>query len=140
MQVNFNNYTTFGNLLQKLREEKAISARAAAVGMGISAVYLCDLENGGRKPPKGKVLNDICAYYGIDEEKKEQLKELIEVERNGTTKQQLEFLSKNRHARKVVDMLMKIENFDKFINENPTALTEIETTIEYIKELNANTK
>ena len=108
--------------------------------MGISAVYLCDLENGGRKPPKGRVLNDICAYYGIDEEKKEYLKELIEIERLGTTKEQLEFLSKNKHARKVVDMLMQIENFDKFINENPIALTKIETTIDYIKELKANTK
>jgi transcriptional regulator with XRE-family HTH domain len=90
VKVDFNNYKTFGNLLQKLREQKSVSIRGAAVGIGISAVYLCDLEKGGRKPPKGRILNDICSYYNLDEEAKEQLKELIEIERLGTTKQQLE--------------------------------------------------
>ena len=129
MKLNLNNYKTFGNLLQKLREEKEVSARAAAVGIGVSPVYLLDLEKGGRKPPKGKVLNDICAYYNIDEEEKELLKELIEIERNGTTKEQLEFLSQNKYARVVVNMLMEIKDFDEFINKNPQAMLDLKQTI-----------
>ena len=136
MKVDFNNYKTFGNLLQKLREQKSVSIRGAAVGIGISAVYLCDLEKGGRKPPKGRILNDICSYYNLDEEAKEQLKELIEIERLGTTKQQLEFLSQNKYARYIVDMLMEIENFDEFVNKNPQAILEIEQTINNLKECN----
>ena len=129
MKLNLNNYKTFGNLLQKLREEKEVSARAAAVGIGVSPVYLLDLEKGGRKPPKGKVLNDICAYYNIDEEEKELLKELIEIERNGTTKEQLEFLSQNKYARVVVNMLMEIKDFDEFINKNPQAMLDLKQII-----------
>ena len=134
MKIDFNNYKTFGNLLQKLREQKAVTIRGAAVEIGISAVYLCDLEKGGRKPPKGKVLNDICAYYDLDEEEKEKLKELIEVERLGATKEQLEFLTKNKQARIVVDMLMQIEDFDNFIKKHPQAIAEIQETINKFKE------
>ena len=129
MKIDFNNYKTFGNLLQRLREEKAVSARSAAIDVGVSAVYLIDIEKGNRQPPKGEILNKICAYYNISEEEKEKIKELIEVERLGTTKEQLEFLSHNRHAREVVNMLMQIENFDDFINKNPQAILEIEQTI-----------
>ena len=41
---------TFGNALRKIRTDRTLTIRNFANLLGYSPVYICDLENGNRKP------------------------------------------------------------------------------------------
>lgn len=55
----------FGDYIHRLRIEKGDSLRKAAMGIGVSAMYLSELES-GKKIPAGKTTRKIADYYDVD--------------------------------------------------------------------------
>lgn len=62
------NITTFGEFLQRKREEKLITLRKMADMLGFSAPFLSDVEKGRRNPPDLPKLEQISQILGLTKE------------------------------------------------------------------------
>ena len=59
---------TFGSLLRQLREEKRLRQADIAVAIGVSTVYICDIEKDRRNPPSYRKLQQIAVKLELTEE------------------------------------------------------------------------
>ena len=57
--------TPFGKRLRELREERGLSAKEMAAGLGVSPAYLSALEHGKRGKPNKRFVHRVCQYLGI---------------------------------------------------------------------------
>lgn len=67
---------TFGTLLRQLREEKSLRQVDVANAIGVSTVYICDIEKDRRNPPGYKKLQLIAGKLELTEEKTAELFDL----------------------------------------------------------------
>lgn len=67
---------TFGTLLRQLREEKSLRQVDVANAIGVSTVYICDIEKDRRNPPGYKKLQLIAEKLELTEEKTAELFDL----------------------------------------------------------------
>ena len=67
---------TFGSLLRQLREEKKLRQADIAVAIGVSTVYICDIEKNRRNPPNYTKLQLIAGKLELTEEKTAELFDL----------------------------------------------------------------
>ena len=67
---------TFGSLLRQLREEKKLRQADIADAIGVSTVYICDIEKDRRNPPSYKKLQLIAGKLELTEEKTAELLDL----------------------------------------------------------------
>ena len=67
---------TFGTLLRQLREEKRLRQVDVANAIGVSTVYICDIEKDRRNPPGYKKLQLIAGKLELTEEKTAELFDL----------------------------------------------------------------
>ena len=67
---------TFGSLLRQLREEKRLRQVDVANAIGVSTVYICDIEKDRRNPPSYKKLQLIAGKLELTEEKTAELFDL----------------------------------------------------------------
>lgn len=63
----------FGATVRKLRENAKISLRDLANAVGVSAVYLSDIERGRRNPPQDDKLKKIADFLHINPQELEEL-------------------------------------------------------------------
>ena len=70
------NTTTFGEFLQRKREEKEITLRRMADKLGFSAPFLSDVEKGRRNPPDLAKLEQIADILSMSTEDKETMFDL----------------------------------------------------------------
>ena len=57
-------YQNFSSYIKVLRHNNNLSLRAAASELGITAAYLCDLEN-GKRPAPVTLIEEMIELYGI---------------------------------------------------------------------------
>ena len=57
---------TFGEFLQRKREEKQITLRKMAEMLHVSAPYLSDIEKGRRNPPEMEKLEFSRRYWSLE--------------------------------------------------------------------------
>ncbi len=57
--------TPFGKRLRELRQERGLSAKEMAAGLGVSPAYLSALEHGKRGKPNKRFVHRVCQYLGI---------------------------------------------------------------------------
>lgn len=67
---------TFGSLLRQLRVEKKLRQADIAVAIGVSTVYICDIEKDRRNPPSYTKLQLIAGILELTEEKTAELFDL----------------------------------------------------------------
>ena len=67
---------TFGSLLHQLRVEKKLRQADIAVAIGVSTVYICDIEKDRRNPPSYTKLQLIAGILELTEEKTAELFDL----------------------------------------------------------------
>lgn len=75
-------YNTFGEFLQKKREEKKITLRRMAEMLKMSAPYLSDIEKGRRNPPEMEKLELIAQTLLLSDEEKSIMLDLAGKMRN----------------------------------------------------------
>src|SRR5579875_3077375 len=56
----------FGQLLQQMRARSRVSLRELGRAVGLSAVYLSDIEAGSRRPPAPATVRKIAQCLGVD--------------------------------------------------------------------------
>lgn len=73
---------SFGAKIRKIRETARKSLSDLAAAMGVSVVYVSDIERGRRNPPLGEKLTKMAEFLNIDREEVETwaLKERKKVE------------------------------------------------------------
>lgn len=102
--------STLGYTILDARVKKDISLREASAAIGISIMYLCEIENDKKTPKAGKTLENIARFYEMDYE---YLKDIARMTRNGLlTREQSpagekEFLV----ARDILNGKISVENF-----------------------------
>ncbi len=71
-----NNPTTFGEFLQRKREENRITLRRLAELLNFSAPFLSDVEKGHRNPPELAKLKQIADILGLSAEDRDTMFDL----------------------------------------------------------------
>lgn len=61
---------SFGDEIKRLREERDLSIREVAEGMGTSATYIHDVERGRRAPFRKDTLKKAFDVFSLDDEEK----------------------------------------------------------------------
>lgn len=56
----------FGAYIRRFREQANKSMRAMADAVGVSTVYISDIERGRRNPPQGEKLSKMADFLDID--------------------------------------------------------------------------
>ena len=56
----------FGEYIRHLREQANKSMRAMAEAVGVSVVYISDIERGRRNPPQGEKLSKLAEFLEMD--------------------------------------------------------------------------
>lgn len=86
---------TFGNLLRQLREEKKLRQVDIANAIGVSTVYICDIEKDRRNPPSYKKLQQIAEKLELSEENSAALFDLAGQARGEVAPDIIEYLVAN---------------------------------------------
>ncbi len=101
--------TPFGIRLRALREERGITAKEMAAGLGVSPAYLSALEHGKRGRPNKRFVHRVCQYLGIIWDDAEALQEIaglshprVVVDTGGLAPEATELA--NRLARQIADL------------------------------------
>lgn len=71
--------TPFGKRLRELRDERGVSAKDMAAGLGVSPAYLSALEHGRRGKPNKRFVHRVCQYLGIIWDEAEALQRIAEL-------------------------------------------------------------
>lgn len=56
----------FGRLLQQTRVQARVSLREFGKAVGLSAVYISDIEAGSRRPPAPSMVKNMAGVLGVD--------------------------------------------------------------------------
>lgn len=68
---------TFGEYLKQKRDEKQISLREVARGLGVSAPFLSDVENNRRAPLTEERLADLGNVLNLNEQEKAEMYDIV---------------------------------------------------------------
>ena len=97
---------TFGGYLQKLRKERGIRQSDLAEALGVSTVYICDIEKDRRNPPDYTKLQVIEQKLHLSPEKMNMFYDLAGQAKKGLAPDILDYLNANPDARKVIRQVM----------------------------------
>lgn len=67
---------TFGSEIQRLRKQKGLKQYELAEKLGFKSAYLCDIENGRRKPQSNKFIENVCEVLELTDKERKHLYEL----------------------------------------------------------------
>lgn len=67
---------TFGSEIQRLRKQKGLKQYELAEKLGFKSAYLCDIENGRRKPQSNKFIENVCEVLKLTDKERKHLYEL----------------------------------------------------------------
>ena len=67
---------TFGSEIQRLRKKKGLKQYELAEKLGFKSAYLCDIENGRRKPQSNKFIENVCEVLKLTDKERKHLYEL----------------------------------------------------------------
>jgi len=62
------NFETFGNFINRKRLEQKVSLRYISLKIGISPVYLSEMENGKKTNPSSEIMRKMISVLCLDEE------------------------------------------------------------------------
>ncbi len=97
---------TFGSLLRQLREGKELRQVDIANEIGVSTVYICDIEKNRRNPPNYSKLKQIAAKLELTEEKAAELFDLAGQARREVAPDIIEYLVANPTVQSVIRQKM----------------------------------
>lgn len=97
---------TFGSLLRQLREEKRLRQTDVANAIGVSTVYICDIEKDRRNPPSYKKLQLIAGKLELTEEKTAELFDVAGQARGEVAPDIIEYLVANPAVQASIRQIM----------------------------------
>lgn len=116
-----NQYTNFGEFLQKKREEKMITLRKMAETLGFSPAFMSDVEKGRRNPPEMDKLEQISRILCLSEEDKALMLDLAGKMRNSVAPDLPNYIMERDYVsaalRTARDLDASEEEWKKFVEE-----------------------
>ena len=103
---------TFGSLLRQLREEKNLRQADVANAIGVSTVYICDIEKDRRNPPSYRKLQKIAGKLELTEEKASELFDLAGQARGEVAPDIIEYLIANPAVQASIRQTMQREKIE----------------------------
>jgi len=97
---------TFGNYLRRLREEKGLRQVDLADAMGVSTVYVCDIEKDRRNPPDYEKLRLIAKKLELTQEKAAEFFDLAGRARGEIAPDIIEYLNSTPAAQIAIRQIM----------------------------------
>ena len=116
-KVNIDSYDkyTFGKCIRQQREELKLSIRSVATRLGISAVYLADIEKGKRYAPTTNdnigILYRLIKILDIPDDQVSYVIDMAYSTR-GCSKEIIEYISKNKKLRKFIRITSELDLSD----------------------------
>jgi transcriptional regulator with XRE-family HTH domain len=112
---------TFGALINKKRLAQKVSLRKIATQIGISPVYLCEMENGKKTNPSNEILQKMITVLCLNDEETSLFYDL-HAKVNGIVSQDLsEYIMESDIIRKILRTAKKKpatdEDWQVFINK-----------------------
>ena len=92
----------FGEYLRQLRERRSLRQADIAESLGVSSVYVCDIEKGRRNPPCAEKLAILAQRMGISDEEASLLFDLAGSARGSVAPDIIEYLEKNPCAKAAI--------------------------------------
>ena len=115
------NTTTFGEFLQRKREESKITLRKLAERLGLSAPFLSDVEKGRRNPPDLAKLEQIADILSLSTEDKQTMFDLAGKKRESVAPDLPEYIMSRQYVaaalRTARDLDAGEEEWQRFIQE-----------------------
>jgi transcriptional regulator with XRE-family HTH domain len=112
---------TFGDFIIEKRREKEISARQLAIKVGISPVYMCDIEKGRRAAVTEEFLNGLIRVLNLSESDTELMYDLVAIARKTVSADLPQYIMENELVRTALRTAKKNqvpdEKWEKFISE-----------------------
>lgn len=119
---------TFGGEIKRLRKQKGLKQYELADKLGFKSAYLCDIENGRRKPQSNRFIENVSEVLELTDKERKHLYELsYNLPENITNKKQ-ELLSQiaNMELRDQLEAKEQmIKNLQKKLNRAEWWLHEI---------------
>ncbi|HHX57135.1 MAG TPA: helix-turn-helix transcriptional regulator [Clostridiales bacterium] len=75
-----NKNLTFGGFLSEIRKSKGVLSKDLAMHLGVSAVYICDVEKDRKAAPKSEYLEKISEYLGLSNDEQNTMYDLAATE------------------------------------------------------------
>lgn len=98
---------TFGGYLRELREEKGLRQADLAEKIGVSPVYVCDIEKGRRYPPDLEKLRTWVVQMALPPDKVAHFYDLAGSARNCLAPDVSEYLKLNPAAKDAIRRIME---------------------------------
>lgn len=103
---------TFGTFLIEKRMARELSARQMAIGLGLSAVYICDIEK-DRRPVPQDMLDKLPSMLLLSEQETEEMYDLAAKHRNGVSADLPEYIMEKDIVRAALRTAKKHNVSDK---------------------------
>ena len=97
---------TFGKYLRQLREEKGLRQADLAETIGVTAVYICDIEKGKRNPPDFAKLRLLAGRLDLSPDKTANFYDLAGIARGEIAPDIFEYLNANPAAKAALRRIM----------------------------------
>lgn len=97
---------TFGEYLRQLREEKGLRQVDLAETIGVTSVYICDIEKGKRNPPDFPKLRLLVGRLDLPPDKTAHLYDLAGTARGEIAPDIFEYLNANPAAKAALRRVM----------------------------------
>lgn len=104
--------TDFTILFKVLREKHGLSLRNLSREIGLSAPYLCDLENGNRNPNE-RIVNMLISFYNLNEEEQRILYDAVGKSTDNLPYDVIDYLKNNPDELALIIDKMQDCNFRK---------------------------
>jgi transcriptional regulator with XRE-family HTH domain len=115
------NKLAFGDFIIQRRLGRGMSARELAKALGISAVYMCDIEKNRRFPVSDEFLENLIRVLELDEDETALMYDLVAIARNSISPDLPQYIMENELIRTALRQAKKNqipdEKWEKFISE-----------------------
>ena len=112
---------SFGKFIIAQRREKDLTARELAAALGISPVYMCDIEKGRRTAYSDDLLEKLKEVLSLSEVEAERMYDLAAISKNTVSADLPEYIMENELVRTALRTARKHqvpdEKWEKFIRE-----------------------
>ena len=97
----------FGEYLREIREGRSLRQIDVAKSLGVSTVYICDIEKGRRNPPSAEKLSILVQSMSMTDEEASRLFDLAGSARGSVAPDIIEYLEEHPYAKDAIRRIIE---------------------------------
>lgn len=104
---------TFGMFVDQKRRELQLSARQLSIRMGVTAVYICDIQKGKKAAPSNELLHKMCNILELEGADKDLYYDLAAKSKNAVSQDLPDYIMGNEIVRTALRTAKEYDVEDK---------------------------